>query len=81
MKDVRMTTGANLRFIMILTGPNRVKDLKPVKVDFQYHKVEKTDEWKIGCVKELVNVKQEELNVAGMVYEELDEILEYLCTS
>ena len=81
MRDVRMTTGANLRFIMIQTGLNRVEDLKAGKVDFEDHKIEKTDEWKIGFVKELVNVKQEELNVAGMVYEELDEILEYLCTS
>ena len=81
MRDVRMTTGANLRFIMIQTGLNRVEDLKAGKVDFEYHKIEKTDEWKIGFVKELGNVKQEELKVAGMVYEELDEILEYLCTS
>ena len=81
MKDVRMTTGANLRSIMIKTGMNRVEDLKAGKVDIEYHKVEKTDEWKIGFVKELVNVKQEELNVAGMDSEELDEILEYLCTS
>ena len=66
MRDVRMTTGANLRFIMIQTGMNRVEDLKAGKVDFEYHKVEKTDEWKIDCVKELANVKQEELNAAGM---------------
>ena len=75
---LEMTTGANLGFIMILTGLNRVEDLKPGKVDFEYHKVEKTDEWKIGCVKELVNVKQEELNVFGTILGELDEILEYL---
>ena len=81
MKDVRMTTGANLRFIMILTELNRVEDLKPGTVDFEYHKVEKTDEWKIGFVKELVNIRQEELTVAGMCLEELEEILEHLCTS
>ena len=81
MRDVRMTTGANLRFIMILTGLNRVEDLQPGKVDFEYHKVEKNDEWKVGFVKELVNIKQEELTVAGMSLEELEEILEYICTS
>ena len=43
MRDVRMTTGANLRFIMIQTGLNRVEDLKAGKVDFEYHKIEKTD--------------------------------------
>ena len=55
--------------------------MKAGKVDFEYHKTEKTDEWKIGFVKELVNVKQEELNDAGIVYEELDEMLEYLFSS
>ena len=46
-----------------------------------YHKVEKTDEGEIGFVKELVNITQEELTVAGMCLEELEEILEHLCTS
>ena len=43
--------------------------------------MEKNDEWKVGFVKELVNIKQEELTVAGMSLEELEEILEYICTS
>ena len=81
MRDVRMTTGANLRFIMIQTGLNRVEDLKAGKVDFEYHNIEKTDQWKIGFVKELVNIKQEELTVARMCLEELEEILEHLFTS
>jgi hypothetical protein len=66
---------------MTQTGLNRVDDLKPEKVDIEYHKIENSDEWKINFVKELVNIKQEELNVAGMVSEELDEIIEYLCSS
>ena len=80
-RDVRLTTGANLRLIMIMTELGRIEDLKPGKVDFEYHKVKKIDEWKIGFVKELVDVKQEELNVTGMDLVELEEILEYLCTS
>ena len=37
-RDARTTTGAsNMRFIMLLTGQNRVEDLKAGNVDFDYH--------------------------------------------
>ena len=80
-RDVRMTTGANLRLIMIMAELGRIEDLNLGKVDFEYHKVKKIDEWKIGFVQEIVDVKQEELNITGMDLAEIEEILEYLCTS
>ena len=80
-RDVRCTTGSNLRFIMLLTGNNTIEDLKACKVDFDYHTVEKSDEWKIKLVKELIDVQQDDLTVDGLEQAELDEILEYLCTS
>jgi hypothetical protein len=78
--DVRTTTGANLRFIMLLTEKNRIGDLKAGNVDFAYHTVNEADEWKIDFVKELIDVKNDNLNVAGMDLDEIEEILEYLCT-
>ena len=36
--------------------------------------MEKKDKWKIGFVKELANIKQEELKVAGIGLEELENI-------
>ena len=80
-RDVRLTTGANLRLIMIMAELGRIEDMKPGKVDFEYHKVKKIDEWKIWFVQEIVDVKQEELNITGMDLAEIEEILEYLCTS
>ena len=79
-RDVRCTTGSNLRFIMLLTGNNTIEDLKACKVDFDYHTVEKCDEWKIKLVKELIDVQQDDLTVEGLEQAELDEILDYLCT-
>ena len=78
--DVRTTTGANLRYIMLLTENNQIDDLKAGNVDFAYHTVKEADTWKIDFVKELIDVKNDDLNVAGMNNEELEEILEYLCT-
>jgi hypothetical protein len=78
--DVRTTTGANLRFIMLLTEKNRIGDLKAGNVDFAYHAINEADEWKIDFVKELIVVKNDNLNVAGMDFDEIEEILEYLCT-
>ena len=80
-KDVRMTTGSNLRNIMILAGVNRIDDLEAAKVDFDYHPVNGGDEWRIDFVRELVDVQNEELRVEGLARKEVEEILEYLCCS
>ena len=78
--DVRTTTGGNLRFIMILSEKNRIEDLKAGNVDFAYHTAIEDDEWKINFVKELIDVRNDHLDVAGMDSDELEEILEYLCS-
>ena len=78
--DVRTTTGGNLRFIMISTEKNRIEDLKAGNVDFAYHTAIEDDEWKINFVKELIDVRNDHLDVAGMDSDELEEILEYLCS-
>ena len=65
---------------MLLTEKNKIDDLKAGNVDFAYHTVKEADKWKIDFVKELIDVKNDDLNVAGMYNDELEEILEYLCT-
>ena len=79
--DTRLTTGWNLRYTMTKTGNNRIDDLNHKNVDFDYHLVKKDDEWKIGVVKELIDVKQGELGVEGFNPTEISEILQFVCTS
>ena len=79
--DVRMTTGANLRHIMMLAGVNKIEDLEAAKVDFSYHTVSSADEWKINFVKEVTDVKNDELAVEGWNRKELEAILEHLCSN
>ena len=77
--DTRLTTGWNLRFIMIKSGNNRIEDLDVRNTDFEYHLVKDSEKWKIGFVKELIDVKLGDLVVEGFSYEEIDETLRYLC--
>ena len=77
--DVRTTTGSNVRKIMLLAGTKTVGDLK--NIDVEYHKVSKENEWRIDLLKELVEVRQGELIVPGMDKDEVDKILEFICTT
>ena len=79
--DTRFTTGWNLRYIMMKSGKNTIDDLNSRDTDFDYHLVKKEDEWKIGFVKELVEVKQGDLEVEGLEPAEVEEMLRFVCTS
>ena len=78
-KDVRMTTGSNLRFIMMLTRKNLIEHLETESSDFEYNTVEDDAKWKINLGKELIIVKYQDLTVAGLDDDELEKIIEYLC--
>ena len=78
--DVRQTTGHNLRSIMELTGKNTIEELDTRNVDFDYHKVKETDAWRINFAKELVEIRGGDLEVQGIESDELQQILEYICT-
>ena len=77
--DVRMTTGYNLRTIMLQAGLNRLEDVGVENCDFEYHKVTEVDAWRIDFLKELLETRYGELVVPGMEFEELKYILDYLC--
>ena len=80
-RDVRTTTGSNLRTIMLQAGLNRLEDLKVSNCDFDYNKVVEADVWRLDFVRELVELRNGDLVVPGMNHEDLEVILEYLCTT
>ena len=41
--------------------------------------VDKSDHWRINFIKELVDVKRDDLVIPGLEKNELEEIMEYLC--
>ena len=80
--DVRTVTGGNLRNILLLTDKLQVEDLEPSLVDnIMYHKIEDKDIWRVGMIKELMDMKHGDVLLPeGWSKEELDMILDYACT-
>ena len=82
MYDVRSTTGYNLRRLMLLLNKTSVDQISVNDFKLiEYHPVSEEDKWKISFVKEITDVKFKQLDVDGFETEELEEILNFLCTS
>ena len=79
--DVRSTTGSNLKEISLLVNKS-VDHLSPRDAsDVQYHQVRNEDQFRVGFIWEILNVKHGQLEVSGFTEKELELILENLCTS
>ena len=80
--DVRTVTGSNLRNILLLTNKLQVDSLEPSLVDtIKYHPIEDRDKWRIGMVKELIDLKHRGVFISEEWSEgELDTILDFACT-
>ena len=81
-KDCRSTTGRNIRHISNLFNGKSidtitVKDL----IDMKYHKVAEDDQWRIKLVKELTEVKYNQLELSVFDRTQIDEVLDYVCTT
>lgn len=79
-KDSRTVTGSNLRFIMLLANKNTIEEVTKTKVVVKYQEVSEENNWKPNFVKEIVDIRHKKLTVEEFEKDELDEILEYLCT-
>ena len=80
--DVRSTVGSNLRNIMLLTGKDTIDEIKERDVlDVDYAPVNQEDLWKIKMVMEIIDVGDGQLHLENFSKEEIDDTLEYLCTS
>ena len=82
MKDLRTTTGMNLRWIMLMTGKSTIDDLGPADADIlEYHEVPEEESWRIELVKEIINIKYGELEATSMLKDELEHIMNFICCS
>ena len=76
--DCRSTTGRNLRNLKLLS-----QNLWNEKIEVEkepYHKLPEGSEWKMILVKEIVSIKSGELKLGNIVYNDLDDILEIVCS-
>ena len=79
-KDVRTTTGSNLRRIMLMAGKESIDDLHEADEAMEYHKIPEREAWRVDVLKELVDTKQDKLEVDGIPDAELEQILNFVCT-
>ena len=80
--DVKSVTGSNLRNILLLTDKNTVEEINSTDIKkLKYHEVAKENDWKIGLLKEIIETKNNQLSISEFSFEELNDILEHLCTS
>ena len=78
--DVRTTTGSNLRSIMLSAGKNSIEEVLNSNIDVEYHKLEEDQNWKIALIGEIIDIIHDEKTIDGLENEELEDILEFLCT-
>ena len=81
--DCRSITGKNLRNIMLLLEVNNIDSINRNSMQkIKYHEASDNEKrCRINMVKELIEVKRRKLHVANFNTGEVDEILDYLCTT
>ena len=87
--DLSTLTGRNIRFILDRIGHD--KDIFKVKADLlknnlKFCEIEENQKWRVNLAKEIVNVKQHVLTIdenedSFPSDEQLQEILDHICTS
>ena len=80
--DTQSVTGNNLRKILLLVGKEDVDDLNPHDAnDITYAPIPEEEEWRVGLVKEITDVKFGRMSVEGFSTEELNDLLRFVCIS
>ena len=79
--DCRSNTGANLRHMMKLTRKSRIVEMKQSDFDkLTYNKIPEGEDWRIASAAELIQLKNNVLDVDFMTIQEIDAILEEVVT-
>ena len=79
--DTRSVTGSNLRSILLKTSVCDIVRLRPGDVKYCYRDVPREELYRVGFIKELVDIQNNQAEVAGFSDEEIGTILQYLCVS
>ena len=81
-RDCRTTTGSNVRNILLETGSQLFDQLSTNdsrKIEFHPTPVE--EQWRISIIRDLLDIRDGMGDNVGWTSEEIDETLEYLCTT
>ena len=78
--DCRSVTGYNLRSILLKSSADSIQQLKP-HLTAKYRDIPEGEEFRVGFIKEIIDVKNNKLEVTGFTADELEDILQHLCVS
>ena len=82
LRDVRSTTGINMRGIMLLLGESSIKKVSRDSVKkMQYYKVNKEDSWKVSIAAEAYEVSNGDMEIELFDQREMAAVLQYICVS
>ena len=90
LRNCNTLTGRNVRYVLDKTSADDIFkiNLTNVKKSIKFSEIPQHDRWRLNFVKELVNLKNENLELEedendenNFTTEELEEILLYLCTT
>ena len=66
---------------MLYTEKIHVKDLVPNDAfQIKYEQIESDEEWKVALIKEIIQEKQEQIQIPNFTSSDLEELLTFLCT-
>ena len=80
--DARSTTGSNLRNILLETDKASISDLSPNDAfQVEYHPIKSEEKWRLPFIKDIIEAKNEKLTIQNIDDDDLDDMLDVLCTS
>ena len=80
--DARSTTGSNLRNILLRTDKADVRDLIPRDAFAEkYNLIPVEEEWRLPFIRDIIEAKQDQMEILNIVDTDLDDMLHVLCTS
>ena len=74
-------TGGNLRQILIHTDTHDIRNLEPSDIKAKYKDIPIGEEYRIDIIKEIIETRNNQLEVPGFENYELEEILRHVCVS
>ena len=67
---------------MLLLNKVTIEGIKLNDIDsFEYSSVQPDNQWKVDMVREIIEVRGDQLKIDNFSRQELDELMDYLCTS
>ena len=81
-RDCRTTTGSNVRNILLETGSQLFDQLSMINIrKIRFHPTPVEEQWRISVIRDLLDIRDGMDDDVGWTKEEVDETLQYLCTT